>query len=105
VFCRKKEDLSVLMCKPSSLPSKTNVGLVGLWCLTSLSTFSYIMAVRFVLVEETRVLRENHRLKNLSNKIVSSTPRHDQHSQAGSVKVKHHNPKFHNPTMLMNIDD
>ena len=48
VFCRKKEDLSVLMCKPSSLPSKTNVGLVGLWCLTSLSTFSYIMVVSFI---------------------------------------------------------
>ena len=56
---------------------------LGLWCSMPLSTIFLLV----LLVEENGVPRENHRpvtshRQNLSNNVVSSTPRHERDSNS-----------------------
>ena len=63
--------------------------LVGLWCLTPLST---IIQLYILLMEETRVSGENHRLvpshcQTWSHNVVSSTPQNERISNSQLLVV------------------
>ena len=75
IYINNNENTSLVNLPPYQYTnSPASLPLVGLWCLTSLSTISWWS---FLLVEETGLSEENHRLlashwQTLSHNVVST---------------------------------